>query len=176
MPDLTGQTLLRRYRVDEFLGRGGMAEVYRAWDAKRSVYVALKVLNEDLAEDYVFLRRFAREARALELLQHPHVVRFFGFEETKGLAFLVMEYIDGVTLRRQLKLLERPLSLPEALAVLQPVCVLFHCPKRWRYFSRCAAPCTTPMGWASSTATSSRPTSSLSGAGGWCWATSASRG
>ena len=126
MPDLTGQTLLKRYRVDTFLGRGGMAEVYRAWDAKRSVYVALKMLNEDMAEDYVFLRRFAREARALELLQHPNVVRFFGFEESQGLAFLVMEYIDGVTLRRQLKLLERPLTLPEALAVLQPVCSALH--------------------------------------------------
>jgi len=126
MVDLVGQTLLERYRIDEFLGRGGMAEVYRAWDAKRSVYVALKVLNEDLAEDYVFLRRFAREARALELLQHPHVVRFFGFEEADDIALLVMEYIDGVTLRRQLKLLGRPLTLPEALAVLQPVCSALH--------------------------------------------------
>jgi Tol biopolymer transport system component len=126
MSNLTGQTLLGRYRIDAFLGRGGMAEVYRAWDTDRSVYVALKMLNADLAEDYVFLRRFAREARAIELLQHPHVVRFFGFEETRGLAFLVMEYIDGVTLRRQLKLLGRPLALPEALAVLQPVCSALH--------------------------------------------------
>lgn len=136
MTDLVGQTLLRRYRVDAFIGRGGMAEVYRAWDAKRSVNVALKVLNEDLAADYVFLRRFIREARALELLQHPNVIRFFGLEEADDLAFLVMEYIDGLTLRRQLKLLGRPLTLPEALAVLQPVCRalnyahqmgIFHC-------------------------------------------------
>lgn len=126
MPELVGRTLLNRYRVDAFLGRGGMAEVYQTWDAHRSVYVALKVLNEDLAEDYVFLRRFAREAQALELLQHPHIVRFFGFEESRGLAFLVMEYIDGVTLRRQLRLLERPLTLPEALAVLEPVCSALH--------------------------------------------------
>jgi serine/threonine protein kinase len=124
--DLVGKTLLTRYRVDAFLGRGGMAEVYRARDTKRSVYVALKVLNEDLAEDYVFLRRFAREAHTLELLQHPHIVRFFGFEESHSIAFLVMEYIDGVTLRRQLRLLERPLTLPEALAVLQPVCSALH--------------------------------------------------
>jgi serine/threonine protein kinase len=124
--NLVAKTLLKRYRVDEFLGRGGMAEVYRAWDIKRSVYVALKVLNEDLAEDYVFLNRFTREARALELLQHPNIVRLFGFEESQGVAFLVMEYIDGVTLRRQLKLLERPLTLPEALTVLQPVCSALH--------------------------------------------------
>jgi hypothetical protein len=126
MPDLTGQTLLRRYRVDTFLGRGGMAEVYRAWDTKRSVHVALKVLNEDLAADYVFLNRFTREARALEMLQHPHTVRFFGFEEADDLAFLVLEYIDGWTLRRQLKLLGRPLTLSEALGVLHPVCSALH--------------------------------------------------
>ena len=126
MPELVGRTLLNRYRVNAFLGRGGMAEVYKAWDANRSVYIALKVLNEDFAEDYVFLRRFAREAQALELLQHPHIVRFFGFEESRGLAFLVMEYIDGITLRRQLRLLERPLALPEALAALEPVCSALH--------------------------------------------------
>jgi hypothetical protein len=120
--DLVGQTLLKRYRIDAFLGRGGMAEVHRAWDTKRSVHVALKVLNEDLAADYVFLRRFAREARALELLQHPHIVRFFGFEEAGDMAFLVMEYVEGATLRRQLKLLDRPLTLPETLTVLHPVC------------------------------------------------------
>jgi serine/threonine protein kinase len=126
MSNLVRQTLLNRYRVNAFVGRGGMAEVYKAWDARRSVRVALKVLNEDLSEDYVFLRRFSREAQALELLQHPHVVRFFGFEESPGLAFLVMEYIDGVTLRRQLRLMGRPLTLPEALTVLQPVCSALH--------------------------------------------------
>jgi serine/threonine protein kinase len=126
VPDQVGRTLLKRYRVDEFLGRGGMAEVYRAWDAERSVSVALKVLNENLAGDYVFTRRFAREAHALELLQHPNIVRFFGFEEAEGLAFLVMEYVDGVTLRRQLRLMGSPLTFPEALAVLQPVCSALH--------------------------------------------------
>lgn len=126
MSDLIGTTILDRYRVDSFIGRGGMAQVYKAWDVKRSVHVALKLLNEDLAEDYVFLRRFAREARALELLQHPHIVRFFGFEEIGRLAFLVMEYVDGLSLRAQLKLLGRPLSLPEALAVFKPVCGALH--------------------------------------------------
>ncbi len=126
MPDLTGQTFQGRYHIDTFLGRGGMAEVYRAWDAKRSVHVALKVVHEDLAADHVFLRRFAREARVLELLQHPHIVRFFGFEQTDDTTFLVMEYVDGITLRRHLKLIDRPLTLPDTLAVLQPVCSALH--------------------------------------------------
>jgi len=103
-----------------------MAEVYKAWDRKRSVHVAIKLLNEDLAEDTVFLHRFAREARAIEILQHPHIVRFFGFEEMGRLAFLVMEYINGSNLRAQLKLLGRPLTLPEALTVVEPVCSALH--------------------------------------------------
>ena len=110
MPDLTGQTLKGRYHVDEAIGRGGMAK------------------------DYVLLRRFAREARVLELLQHPHIVRFFGFEETDKLAFPVMEYVDDLTLRRQLKLLGRPLSLPEALTVLQPVCSALHYAHQMGFF------------------------------------------
>lgn len=126
MERLVGQTLLNRYRVDAFLGRGGMAEVYKAWDRKRSVHVAIKLLNEDLAEDTVFLHRFAREARTIEILQHPHIVRFFGFEEVGRLAFMVMEYIDGSNLRTQLKLLERPLTLPEALVIVEPVRSALH--------------------------------------------------
>jgi serine/threonine protein kinase len=126
MPDLAGQTLLNRYRVDAFVGQGGMAEVYKAWDAKRAAFVALKLLKEDLAEDHVFLRRFAREARALEVLEHPHIVRFFGFEQTHGLAFLVTEFIEGLTLRRYLRDLGRPLTLPEALYVVRPVCSALH--------------------------------------------------
>jgi len=121
-----GQTLLNRYRVDAFIGRGGMAEVYKAWDAKRAAFVAIKLLNEDLAEDHVFLRRFAREAHALEVLEHPHIVRFFGFEEAHSMAFLVMEFIEGLTLRRYLRHLGRSLTLPEALYVVRPVCTALH--------------------------------------------------
>lgn len=126
MPDLVGHTLLGRYRVTDFLGRGGMAEVYKAWDAKRATYVALKVLNDDLAADAVFLRRFAREGRALAKLMHPNIVRYLGFEQAPGLAFMVMEYIEGITLRRFMGLLGRPLNLPEAIGVLQPTCSALH--------------------------------------------------
>jgi hypothetical protein len=126
MQELVGHTLLKRYRVATFIGRGGMAEVYKAWDNLRATFVAIKLLNEDLAEDFVFLHRFAREAQALERLEHPHIVRFLGFEEAPGMAFMVMEYIEGLTLRRYLNLLGRPLTLPEAMGVMQPVCSALH--------------------------------------------------
>jgi serine/threonine-protein kinase len=57
MQNLVGQTVADRYRVEEFLGRGGMAEVYKVWDQRRATYLAMKLLHEDLALDRVFIRR-----------------------------------------------------------------------------------------------------------------------
>ncbi len=74
--EMIGKILLKRYRIDQFLGRGGMAEVYKVWDIQRSTYLAMKLLLEDLAVDRVFLRRFKREADTLAKLQHPSIVRF----------------------------------------------------------------------------------------------------
>jgi len=62
MADLIGKTLAKRYRVDESLGRGGMAEVYKVWDTRRSTILAMKVLHADLALDNVFVCLFKREA------------------------------------------------------------------------------------------------------------------
>ena len=70
MADMVRKILAGRYRVDEFIGKGGMAEVYKVWDSERAVYLAVKVLYADLAEDQVFLRRFTREAETLSSLQH----------------------------------------------------------------------------------------------------------
>lgn len=126
MQELVGQTLLGRYQLIRFIGRGGMAMVYEAWDAHRAVSVAVKMMHEDLAEDTVFLRRFAREADALGRLDHPNIVRFLDFVETPGHAFMVMEYIHGAPLRRQLRLMERPLTVAETVGVLEPVCSALH--------------------------------------------------
>ncbi len=98
MPDLTGQILNGRYQIEELLGRGGMAEVYKAWDVHRQYHVAVKVMREDLAEDIEFLERFRREASALAALNHANIVRFYSFEREGRLAFLVMDYVEGTTL------------------------------------------------------------------------------
>ncbi len=81
MADLTGKILLNRYQIREFIGRGGMADVYKAWDNQRAVYLALKMLNESLALDKIFVRRFKREAQVLEKLRHPNIVNFYGLEQ-----------------------------------------------------------------------------------------------
>lgn len=126
MGDLTGLTLGERYRVVSFLGRGGMADVYKVWDQQRTAVLAMKALHEDLALDRVFLRRFKREAMALERLQHPNIVRFYGLEEIDGQAFILMDFIDGMTLRKEIFLNRCGMRSERILAVLRPVCAALH--------------------------------------------------
>ena len=122
MSDLTGSLIMNRYDVREFLGRGGMAEVYMVWDKQRSVYLAMKVLRDDLAEDLIFIRRFKREASHLSQLQHPHIVRFYDMEEDGDLVFLLMDYIEGTTLRKEIFKTKVPFSLEKINSIMQPVC------------------------------------------------------
>lgn len=122
MARLEGTTINDRYEVTTFLGRGGMAEVYKAHDRHTGRDVALKFLRDDLAEDRVFLRRFRREAQVLEQLRHPNIMAYYGFEESGDKAFIVVEYVDGETLRRKLRRLKSPLTIGQALSILKPVC------------------------------------------------------
>src|SRR5512135_8049 len=110
MSELTGQILGERYRVESFLGRGGMADVYKVRDLQRAVFLAMKVLHADLANDQVFWKRFEREARTLEMLQHPNIVRFYGLEKKDRLSFILMDFIDGLTLGKELLLYKSPFS------------------------------------------------------------------
>lgn len=125
-----GTILNSRYRIDEFIGRGGMAEVYKVWDLQRSVTLAIKVLNPELAEDKVFLRRFQREAQILSKLQHPNILRFYGLESSDGLVYLVLDYVDGITLRRLIHLESKPLNPEMVSEIVNPVCsALFYAHK-----------------------------------------------
>jgi Tol biopolymer transport system component/predicted Ser/Thr protein kinase len=122
MDGLTGQVLGGRYRVDQFLGRGGMANVYRVWDLQRATPLAAKVLRAELAGDAHFLHHFEREAQALSVLQHPNIVRFYGLEESNGQAFLLMDYIDGLSLRQEIALHRGGMEPARVLQVMQPLC------------------------------------------------------
>jgi len=120
---IIGTLLNNRYRVDEFLGRGGMSEVYKVWDQDRSVYLALKKLDKDLARDVVFLRRFRREAQNLAALQHPHIVRFYGLEQDKLQAFMLMDFVEGEDLKTEI-FLHQGRGIPEVrvLEIIKPIC------------------------------------------------------
>jgi len=123
MADLTGWTLLDRYRVEAFLGRGGMSEVYKVHDQVRSTHLALKLLREDLAQDRIFLRRFKREAQTLAKLQHPNIVRFYGLEHEGSSTFMLMDFIEGETLREEIFNLDGiPMAPARVLKIVQPLC------------------------------------------------------
>jgi serine/threonine protein kinase len=117
-----GRILANRYRIEEFRGKGGMAEVYRAVDLQRNSMVAIKVLNEDLAQDLKFLKRFRREAQTLANLEHPNIVRFYELMESDGLVYMVMEYAGGQTLRSEISTTRRPFNPLRILEIMRPVC------------------------------------------------------
>jgi tetratricopeptide (TPR) repeat protein len=94
MTDLGGQTL-GRYQIIERLGRGGMADVYKAYQPGLDRYVAVKVLHPHLSEDPNFITRFQREAKTVAALRHPHIVQVFDFDSQGDRYFMVMEYIEG---------------------------------------------------------------------------------
>jgi serine/threonine protein kinase len=101
--DLGGK-ILGKYELRERIGRGGMAEVYKAYHAALDRFVALKVLHPFLGEDPQFKERFGKEARNVAQLRHPNIVQVydFDFDPQRELYYMVMEYIDGPTLRARL--------------------------------------------------------------------------
>jgi serine/threonine protein kinase len=116
------QVIAGRYRVVELVGRGGMADVYKVWDNRRTTTLAMKVLRDDLAEDPVFMRRFQKEAQTLATLSHPNIVRFYGLEKEGTTAFMLMDFIDGTTLRREIAQRQQPFPVQQVLNYLGPVC------------------------------------------------------
>src|SRR3989304_7443937 len=93
-----GHTILH-YRIVEKIGQGGMGEVYKAENLKLGRQVALKVLPPSATEDKKAKRRLLQEARAASALNHPNIVTIYSIEEAEGFDFIVMEYVEGETLK-----------------------------------------------------------------------------
>jgi tetratricopeptide (TPR) repeat protein len=124
MADMSGKTL-GRYRLTERLGRGGMAEVYRAYQPSLDREVAIKVMHGYLAEDEGFVGRFKREARAVASLRHPHIVQVYDFDIEDDTYYMVMEYISGETLKvrlRQRNAEGRRMPLGEVARIFRDLC------------------------------------------------------
>ncbi len=102
MSDLTGQTI-GKYRIVSRLGRGGMAVVYKAYQANLDRYVAIKVLHGHLADESNFVRRFEREAKVVAGLRHPNIVQVFDFDRQGDMYYMAMEFINGPTLKLELE-------------------------------------------------------------------------
>lgn len=117
---MVGSVLDDRYEILAKLARGGMATVYRARDRRLQRTVAVKIMRTDLGEDDEFAAKFDREARSAALINHPAVVSIFDQGISRGQPYIVMEFIDGETLRRLIAR-DAPLEPVLALDYLEPI-------------------------------------------------------
>ncbi len=98
-----GKKLDGRYEITELVGEGGMANVYKAFDNVENKTVAVKILKKEFAENEEFLRRFRNESKAIAVLSHPNIVKVFDVGFSDQIQFIVMEYIDGITLKEYIE-------------------------------------------------------------------------
>lgn len=112
-----GQKINDRYEIIKSIGEGGMANVYLGYDEILDRDVAVKVLRGDLSNDEKFVRRFQREALSASSLSHPNIVEMYDVGEDNGLYYIVMEYVEGKTLKQLLKR-RGNLTLSEAIDIM----------------------------------------------------------
>src|SRR5215813_2140718 len=118
---LIGETLAGKYKIEERLSVGGMGAVYRGTHILMGKTVAIKVLRPSLAADEKIVARFSREARAASRISHPHALSVTDFgEDENGTVFLVMEYLNGRTLKQVIRG-DGPLTLQRAVEITRQV-------------------------------------------------------
>ncbi len=112
-----GQKINDRYEIIKSIGEGGMANVYLGYDEILDRNVAIKILRGDLSNDEKFVRRFQREALSASSLSHPNIVEMYDVGEDNGLYYIIMEYVEGKTLKQLLKK-RGSLTLSEAIDIM----------------------------------------------------------
>ena len=103
MDNLIGRKLDGRYLIESLIGVGGMANVYKGRDIRTGNEIAVKVLKEEFLGNEELVRRFKNESKAISILDHPNIVKVYDVSVTDQLQYIVMEYIDGITLKEYLK-------------------------------------------------------------------------
>lgn len=115
MDNLTGKALDERYLIGELIGSGGMANVYQATDLQNQRTVAVKILREECRENSELVRRFKNESKAISILNHPNIVKVYDVSVQDDMQYIVMEYIDGITLKEYMEYRGQPLTYKETL-------------------------------------------------------------
>lgn len=118
---MEGELIANRYRILSKIGSGGMADVYKANDEVLNRIVAVKILRPEMAEDASLLVRFIREASAARKLKHPNVVSIYDVGENNGLHYIVMEYVDGITLKEMIQE-KGPMPVRQSIDIMLQLC------------------------------------------------------
>lgn len=121
MEKLIGKRLDGRYLLESMIGAGGMANVYKALDLKTNQTVAVKILREEFMDNEELVRRFKNESKAISILDHPHILKVFDVSVTDKLQYIVMEYLDGITLKEYMNQRGGPLTWKEAVHFVQQI-------------------------------------------------------
>ena len=103
MENYVGKRLDGRYEIQELIGVGGMAVVYKAYDNIDDRIVAVKILKEEYLANEDFRRRFKNESKAIAVLSHPNIVKVYDVSFGDRLQYIVMEYVDGITLKEYIE-------------------------------------------------------------------------
>ncbi|WP_462406462.1 Stk1 family PASTA domain-containing Ser/Thr kinase [Gracilibacillus sp. Marseille-QA3620] len=117
---LIGKRISGRYKIIRMIGGGGMANVYLARDMILDRDVALKVLRMDFSNDEEFIKRFHREAQSATSLTHPNIVSIYDVGEEDGIYYIVMEYVDGMTLKQYIQAFS-PIPVEKALDIMKQI-------------------------------------------------------
>lgn len=115
MDKYSGKKLDKRYEIHELIGTGGMAMVYRAYDTIDDRTVAIKILKDEFSANDEFIRRFKNESKAIAVLNHPNIVKVYDVSFGDVIQYIVMEYIDGITLKEYMELQGNEISWKEAV-------------------------------------------------------------
>ncbi len=124
MENYVGKRLDGRYEIQEIIGVGGMAVVYKAYDNIDDRIVAVKILKEEFLQNEEFRRRFKNESKAIAVLSHPNIVKVYDVSFGDRLQYIVMEYVEGITLKEYIEQ-QKVINWKEAVHLSHRSCARF---------------------------------------------------